>query len=570
MEAEDDNIGMNSDQNEPNTDGGITVTTIKTDYLKEPITITSFQPRNVVAQEATLEEEGREEHGGGTLSYGGKDQEDDGSDGEKNVTPRGAMKKGRYYIQRFRKEWLKHPDFKDWLGKGNSESKARCMICETELVAGKSELVRHNRGKKHQKKVAAATGRSIDIPKSSGKRGKSSESHDPTESIEFESILDDNGISHVLHIVDLRSDTVTQPCPEMKKAMMNAALGDDAFSEDPTVKTLEEKVAMLLEKEAALYVPSGTMANLICVMAHCWQRGSEVVVGDQSHLYLSSQGGMAQVGGVHHRTLKNLPDGTFSLEELQALVRGNDLHWSALTLVCVENTHNMMGGKALPIQWMDDLGTVCSGLGLMVHCDGARLMNAAVALGTSPARLAQNCDSVTLCLNKGLGAPMGSVITGTREFITRAMRVRKTLGGHLHQTGMPAAAGLWALDHRVPKLSVDHAHARAIAQGVQEQHSSAVTVDLKSVQSNIVLLNCDNIRVDAKKLCQRLASVTDAESQELGEQVVVMMMPMSDTCVRLMTHCNVKKDDVKAVIKKLQYIIQEYDNMMYLEYKING
>ncbi|MPC19507.1 putative low-specificity L-threonine aldolase 2 [Portunus trituberculatus] len=208
-----------------------------------------------------------------------------------------------------------------------------------------------------------------------------------------------------------------------------------------------------------------------------------------------------------------------------------------------------------------------SKLGLSLHCDGARLMNAAVALGTSPARLVQACDSATLCLNKGLGAPMGSVIAGTRDFITRAQKMRKIMGGGLHQAGMMAAAGLWALDHRVPKLSADHTNARAIAQCVQEEHSSAITVDLKSVQTNIVLLHCDNIRVDAKKLCQRLSSVTDREAHELGEQVVVMMMPLTDTCVRFMTHCDVRKDEVKTVIKKLRYVIQEYDNMITEEVK---
>ncbi|KAG0729922.1 putative low-specificity L-threonine aldolase 1 [Chionoecetes opilio] len=465
---------------------------------------------------------------------------------------------------RFRSAWLKHPVFKDWLSRcKDSDDKAYCTVCNKELCAGKSELMRHQKGKKHQKSMEKSGFGTGTVFRSRCDINIKSSDHS-----DLSTVLDEHGISHVLHIVDLRSDTVTQPCREMKSAMVSAALGDDAFTEDPTVKTLEVKVATLLEKEAALFVPSGTMANLVCVMAHCWHRGSEVIVGDKSHINISAKGGMAQIGGIHHHTIKNKPDGTFSLDEVQSIVRNNNDNWSSQFLVCVENTHNMVGGKALPIHWMDELGSVCSQLDVLVHCDGARLMNAAVALGTNPARLVQSCDSVSLCLNKGLGTPMGSVIAGGKDFISRATKIRKILGGGLHQAGFVAAAGMWALDHQVPKLSADHAHARAIAQCVHEEHSSAITVDLKSVQTNIALLHCDNIRVDAKKLCQRLASVTDTESDELEEQVVVMMMPVTDTSVRFMTHCDVRKDDVKAVIKKLRYVIQEYDNMMYLEYKV--
>nr|XP_045601274.1 probable low-specificity L-threonine aldolase 2 isoform X3 [Procambarus clarkii] len=463
-------------------------------------------------------------------------------------------KRIRIYSQKFRKEWMQMRDFHGWLSEGSGPDRAYCTACNKELLAGKSELLKHANGKKHKKRLA--------------------EGHmNMTVPADLSSVLDETGMPHVLRIVDLRSDTVTQPSREMKEAMFDAPVGDDVFSEDPTVKALEEKVARMLEKEAALFVPSGTMANLICVLTHCWGRGSEIIVGDQSHLHLWAQGGIAQVGSVHHRTVKNLPDGTFSLQELRSLVRGDDPHWPVTTLVCIENTHNMMGGKALPLQWMDDLGALCNELNLPLHMDGARLINASVVHGTSPARLVQLCDSVSLCLNKGLGAPMGSLVVGTKEFITRALRVRKVLGGGLHQAGMFAAAGLYALDHIAPKLSQDHSNARAIAQSVSEVHSSAVTVDLKGVQTNVVLLHCDNIRVNAKKLCQRLASVsiqvTDAESEELGEQIVVMMLPITETTVRLMLHCDVKNDDIKAVIKKLKYIIQEYDNMMYLEYKIS-
>ncbi|XP_071530504.1 uncharacterized protein [Panulirus ornatus] len=456
----------------------------------------------------------------------------------------------RVYSQKFRKEWLHLREFQDWLSEGSAADRAYCTTCNKELLAGKSELLKHAMGKKHKKRVA---------------EGRTNMPVPP----DLSSVLDETGMPHVLRIVDLRSDTVTQPSREMKEAMFNAPVGDDVFSEDHTVRALEEKVARMLEKEAALFVPSGTMANLICVLTHCWGRGSEVIVGDQSHLHLWAQGGIAQVGSIHHRTIKNLPDGTFSLQDLRSLVRGEDPHWPVTTLVCVENTHNMMGGKAIPLQWMDDLGALCIELNLPLHMDGARLINASVALGTSPARLVQSCNSISLCINKGLGAPMGSLVVGTKEFIARALRVRKVLGGGLHQAGIIAAAGIYALDHIAPRLSWDHTNARAIAQSVSEEHSSAITVDLKGVQTNVVLLHCDNIRVNAKKLCHRLSSVTDSETEELGEQIVVMVLPVTETAVRLMLHCDIKKDDVKAVIKKLRYVIQEYDNMMYLEYKIS-
>ncbi|XP_066961171.1 uncharacterized protein [Macrobrachium rosenbergii] len=459
-------------------------------------------------------------------------------------------KKSRVYSQKFRKSWKELPEFEGWLSEGNAHDKAYCVACNKELVAGKSELLKHAGSKRHKRRYS----------------DMQSNISDP---IELSNTIDEPGLSHTLRIIDLRSDTVTRPSKAMKDVMYDALVGDDVFQEDPTVTALERKVAALLEKEAALYVPSGTMANLICVLAHCWDRGSEVIVGDESHLHQWAQGGIAQVGGVHHRTIKNLPDGTFSLSELRTLIRDNNPYFPVTTLVCIENTHNMKGGKALPLEWLDELGEMCHELNLPLHVDGARLMNASVALGMNPSRLVASCDSVALCLNKGLGAPMGSLVVGTKDFIARALRIRKVLGGGLHQCGMMAAAGIFALDHVVPRLAWDHSHARAIAQSVSEEHSSAVTVELKGVQTNVVLLQCDNIRVNAKKLCQRLEVVPEREYEDLGEKIAVLMMPISDSVVRFMTHCDIKKEDVKAVCKKLKYVIQEYDNMMYLEYKIN-
>ncbi|XP_042862149.1 probable low-specificity L-threonine aldolase 2 [Penaeus japonicus] len=530
----------------------VIVANMKADYIPHSIEVTHFATASMDGQGLSIPSLDDSENVPAEMVVSVEEQVHNSSEAEEAELKHRPDKKRkiRVYSQKFRKDWLHLREFQGWLSEGSAVERAYCTVCNKELTAGKSELLKHAMGKKHKKRMAEAG------------------SH-VTVSSDLSSVLDETGIPHVLRIVDMRSDTVTQPSREMKEAMFDAPVGDDVFSEDSTVKALEEKVAKLLEKEAALYVPSGTMANLVCVLTHCWSRGSEIVVGDQSHLNLWAQRGVPQIGSVHHRTIKNQSDGTFSLQELRSLVRDDDPHWPVTTLVCVENTHNMMGGKALPLQWLDDLGALCNEMNLLLHMDGARLVNASVALGMSPARLVQSCNSATLCLNKGLGAPMGSLVVGTKEFIARAIRVRKVLGGGLHQAGMFAAAGIYALDQVAPRLSWDHTHARAIAQSVSEEHSSAITVDLKDVQTNVVMLHCDNIRVNAKKLCQRLSSVTDTEIDELGEQVIVLMSPVSDTTVRLMTHCDVKKEDVKAVIKKLKYIIREYDNMMYLEYKIS-
>lgn len=361
-------------------------------------------------------------------------------------------------------------------------------------------------------------------------------------------------------VVDLRSDTLTQPSPAMKEAMMAAPLGDDVFGEDPTVIALQEKVATLLGKEAALLVPTGTMGNLICVLNHCRNRGSEVLLGDLSHIHVWEQGGISQLGGVHPRTLRNLPDGTFSLEELRQLVRGDNPHWPVTSLVCVENTHNMAGGRVLPLRWLDELGATCRSLGLPVHMDGARLLNAAAALEVPPARLVRDCASVSVCLSKGLGAPVGSVVAGTKDFIRGALRLRKALGGGMRQAGVLAAAGIFALDHVAPALARDHAGVRTIARAVNELGSKVIKVDLEGVQTNILLLECDLERARPEQVCERLLQVKKEEIKETGEEVIVRVLPMTASTVRLVVHCDIKPEDIPLVIKKLVYVIREFEN----------
>lgn len=366
------------------------------------------------------------------------------------------------------------------------------------------------------------------------------------------------GEGHV--VVDMRSDTITLPSKGMKEAMMSAPLGDDVFIEDPTVLALQDKVAKLLGKEDALFVPTGTMGNLICVMNHCRSRGSEVLLGHLSHIHIYEQGGISQLGGVHPRTLRNLPDGTFSLDELKKFVRKDDVHLPVTELVCIENTHNVAGGRALPLHWLDELGATCKSLGLPLHMDGARLMNAAAALQVPPSRVVEHCDSVCLCLSKGLGAPVGSVIAGRKDFIVKARRLRKVLGGGMRQVGVIAAAGIYALDHVAPTLQRDHAHARAIAQAVADTGSKSIFVDLEGVQTNILLIECNPEVLSPAQLATRMSQVTEEEASAIGQRIVARMFQMTDTAVRLVIHCDVRDEDIPLVITKLKYVIREFDN----------
>ncbi|XP_076067569.1 uncharacterized protein LOC143040405 isoform X2 [Oratosquilla oratoria] len=299
------------------------------------------------------------------------------------------------------------------------------------------------------------------------------------------------------------------------------------------------------------------MGNLICVLNHCWGRGAEVVMGDTCHIHLWEQGGIAQLGGVHPRTVKNKPDGTFCIEEMTKIVRQDNPHYPITTLVCVENTHNASGGKVLPLEWLDQLGRRCQELGLPLHMDGARMMNAATALNVPPARLVRHVTTVSLCLSKGLGAPVGSVIAGPKDFILRAIRLRKVLGGGMRQSGMLAAAGIYALDYIAPMLSQDHAHAKQLAEAVQATGSDVVKVDLDGVHTNIVLMEVVEPKITTMDICNRMATVSKQEEEELGEKIVAKMLPITNTAVRMVTHCNLTHKDIAKVVKKLTYVLNE-------------
>ena len=252
-----------------------------------------------------------------------------------------------------------------------------------------------------------------------------------------------------MRVVDLRSDTLTRPTPAMSRAMAEADVGDDVFGEDPTVNQLEQLAADRMGKEAALFVASGTMGNLVSLLAHCG-RGEEIILGSFAHTFYFEQGGSAAVGGIHPRTLPNQPDGTLTLSDIEGAIRPDNVHFPRTRLIVLENTHNLCGGHPLDIDYMKAVGDVARRHSLKIHVDGARFFNAAVALGVPAAKLAADADSVSFCLSKGLAAPVGSVVCGNRDFIAEARRARKILGGGMRQAGVLAAAGIVALNEMVP------------------------------------------------------------------------------------------------------------------------
>jgi threonine aldolase len=263
--------------------------------------------------------------------------------------------------------------------------------------------------------------------------------------------------------IDLRSDTVTQPTAAMKAAMDAAELGDDVFGDDPTVNALQARIASLLGKEAALFVPTGTQSNLCGLMAHC-QRGDEYLVGQMAHTYRWEGGGAAVLGSIQPQPLAQQPDGTIPLAELEAAIKPDDAHFAKTRLLALENT---WGGQILPMLYVEAATALARGRGLATHLDGARLFNAAVGTRTPAIDIARHFDSVSVCFSKGLGAPVGSALVGSKDLIARAHRIRKMLGGGMRQAGVLAAAALHALDHHVERLAEDHANARALAEGLQ-------------------------------------------------------------------------------------------------------
>lgn len=282
-------------------------------------------------------------------------------------------------------------------------------------------------------------------------------------------------------IIDLRSDTVTRPTAAMRAVMAAAEVGDDVFGDDPTVNALQARIASMLGKEAALFVPTGTQSNLCALMAHCG-RGDEYIVGQMAHTYRWEGGGAAVLGSIQPQPLVQAADGSIPLAEIEAAIKPDDAHFARTRLLALENT---WGGQVLPLTYIEAACALAHARGLSVHLDGARLFNAAVASGTPVAAIARHFDSVSVCFSKGLGTPAGSALVGSTELISRAHRIRKMLGGGMRQAGVLAAAALHALDHHVERLAEDHANARALAEGLQ----GVPGVSAQPPQTNIVFVD---------------------------------------------------------------------------------
>jgi threonine aldolase len=336
-------------------------------------------------------------------------------------------------------------------------------------------------------------------------------------------------------VIDLRSDTVSKPTEAMRRAMYEAEVGDDVFGDDPTVNRLEAKAAEVTGKEAAVYVPSGTMANLISVMTHT-RPGDEVLLGDQCHIFNYEVAGAARLGGVQSHALPNRLDGTFDLDQLEAAIRPPNIHTPRDPLLCIENTHNRCGGAALPLAEMDALTGLARRHNMRVHLDGARVFNASAALSAPVARIARDCDSVSFCLSKGLGCPVGSLICGSADFVQEARRNRKMLGGGMRQAGILAAAGLYALEHNVQRLPDDHTNAARLAAGLAEIGPFVPN----KPQTNIVV--ADVVRGELDNWLRAF------------RQAGVLAVGFGPQRMRLVTHINVARQDVDDALARIRQV----------------
>jgi len=377
-------------------------------------------------------------------------------------------------------------------------------------------------------------------------------------------LASDNVDTKNARVVDFRSDTVTKPDDEMRLAMMNALVGDDVYQEDPTVNELENYAANLLGKEASLFVPSGTMSNLIALLTHCKQRGSEAIVGDESHILHYEQTGAAQFGGINLRPVKTFSDGTLDLDEVKRKIRNHsDYHQSISTLLCLENTHNRCGGRVLPLEWTNKARDLAKENNLKFHLDGARLFNAAVAQGVSPAELAAPFDSVSICLSKGLGAPVGSLLVGSQSFIKDARRCRKALGGGMRQAGIIAAAGLISLKKGPIRMVQDHAFTKQLTTVAAEAGQSFIDVDMDSVDTNMVMLRVKlETGLTPCILTERMARSTPEEVEKIGKEIRLLAYPMTAKNVRLVVHCNMTAEDIEFAQLKLRYVLEEFNQQV--------
>jgi threonine aldolase len=344
-----------------------------------------------------------------------------------------------------------------------------------------------------------------------------------------------------MKVINLRSDTVTLPTISMRKAIFEADLGDDVYGEDPTTNHLEKMAAEVMGKEAALLVPSGTMGNLICVLTHC-ARGEEVILGNKSHIFLNEAGGMSALGGIQAHTIPNQPDGTLRLEDIEAAVRDDNIHAPRTRLICLENTHNQCHGSALTAEYMESVAALAESHGLLLHLDAARIFNAAVALGVDVKELTASFDSLMFCLSKGLSAPIGSVICGSKTFIAQALRTRKLLGGGMRQTGIIAAPGITALQQMVDRLKEDHKNARYLAEGIAQ--IPGLSIKLNRVQTNIIYFDLVDDRITTDVFVKKL------------EQKGIKLLPKGPSHFRMVTHYGISSEDISITLSGLREIME--------------
>ncbi|EGQ9974036.1 low-specificity L-threonine aldolase [Vibrio vulnificus] len=334
--------------------------------------------------------------------------------------------------------------------------------------------------------------------------------------------------------MDFRSDTVTRPTPAMREAMANAIVGDDVYGDDPTVNELEAFAAKEAGFEAALFTTSGTQANLLGLMAHC-ERGDEYLCGQQAHNYRYEAGGAAVLGSIQPQPIENNPDGTLPFDKLTAAIKPDDSHFARTKLLSLENTIN---GKVLPLSYLQEARAFVDKHNLKLHLDGARVYNAATALDVPVRDIAQYFDSMTICLSKGLGAPVGSLLLGSKKYIAKARRLRKMVGGGMRQAGILAAAGKLALTEQVAQLKVDHANAKALAQGLSELPGVHVNPDF--VQTNIVFAKLDD-GIDIDAIAQKLAK----------ESIIIT----PGNPIRFVTHKDISRQDIDLFLEKLRFFL---------------
>ena len=341
--------------------------------------------------------------------------------------------------------------------------------------------------------------------------------------------------------IDLRSDTVTQPTEAMRVAMAQAEVGDDVYGEDPTINRLQELAATMLCKEAGLFVPSGTMGNLVAILAHCG-RGDEVILGNKAHTFLYEAGGISALGGVHSCQLPNQEDGTLRLDDIRSAIRPDDAHHPVTRLIVLENTHNRCGGVPLTVEYIRSVGELANSKGLQVHMDGARIFNAAVALGVAVQELVKPVDSVTFCLSKGLCAPVGSVICGTKEFISKAHRMRKVLGGGMRQAGILAAAGIVALESMIDRLAEDHARAKRLAAGLAG--IPGLVLEPGTPYTNMIFLGLSpSVSLTTRQVAEKLTA--------LGVRVGLA----GQGRFRLVTHYWIDDDAIETTVQKFRSVL---------------